>query len=76
MDDGQQFLAKVKSGGKERLRPSLENRDYMVGGKRRRGEARERQVYTIHNSSSKQSLSTDRCDCDTCQSDLFYIELS
>ena len=75
MDDGQQSLAKVNSGGKMRLRPSLENRDYMVGGKRRRGEARERQVYTIHNSSSKQSLSTDRCDCDTSQSFTFYIEL-
>ena len=71
MDDGQQFLAKVKTGGKERLRPSqIENRDYMVGGKRRRGEARERQVYTIHKSSSKQSLSTGRCD--TSQSYTFH----
>ena len=75
MDDGQQFLAKVKTGGQERLRPShIENRDYMVGGKRRhRGEARERQVQTIHKSSSKQSLSTRRCD--TSQSYTLYIAL-
>ena len=71
MGDGQQLLGKVKTGGQERLRPAhIENRDYMVGGKRRRGEARERQVYTIHKSSSKQSLSTGRCD--TSQSYTFH----
>ena len=58
MDVGQKILAKVESEGKKRLRPSrIENRDYMVGGKRETGgEERERQVYTSHNSSSEQSV--------------------
>ena len=64
MDVGQKILAKVESEGKKRLRPSrIENRDYMVGGKRETGgEERERQVYTSHNSSSEQSVGL----CDIC----------